>query len=298
MDFMWDKFNVLEISAETIVIDDSGFVSELSMVSDSVAVVEGSDVFINKTCDKPIHLIVVGDNTRVNLKVKANNTIVESILSRGVRHSIEVLNGAKVLNYAMRRVDMDSNDNWAVSIGANSELKNVAVVLVNANLNYISDIKMIGEGSKFNQKALVKNYKDFRFNSDVSHLISNNSAELELSVVAVTNSKTNIRGNAIVGPGLTGVNNSIDFKALCEPEIDFIEISPNQNINSESVEAKHGASIGHNDRNQIWFLEAAGMDRHDADLALQAAFENSIIMEIDNEVIKSEIQKKLTGSSI
>jgi hypothetical protein len=146
--------------------------------------------------------------------------------------------------------------------------------LINGGDNKVNIVAK-GAGARFLAGIYIENDLFAKIDITANHLANDTEISADTRIFANKNSDTSAGVCANIGSNLIGVKNSLNFQVLADKNIKNLKITPNQFINSEKINASHGASMDTGSPEAIRFLEESGLNSDEVNTALIEAFRNS-----------------------
>lgn len=128
-------------------------------------------------------------------------------------------------------------------------------------------------------------HKDTYFKNEHSGL--NCQSHIISRSVAANKSTNASTGHILVKEGATDTDANFDSKGILLNDNAKIHSSPQLEIYHDSVKCSHGATIGHLDENEIFYLKSRGLTEHEAKVMLVDAFIGQIVNKIPYRLQKS-----------
>ena len=265
-------------------------------------------LYINKDIAEPIFLIhKLKENETFytnSLKIKVAKDIKASVVEvfttkcensfYGVNRKIELEENAS-LEYAKIQ-DIDSLNSMIFSLAVNQknssnlEISNFEYgtgFVVNSFENIINSesvnyelnglVKLFADANNSNLIKTVHNEKSSTSNINYKHSLKDSSK-------AVFKAKSRVLENALFSKAFQNCNTillSDDATIFAQPHLE---------IYIDELEASHGATTGTLNKEQLLYLQSRGISKDEAYEMLLSAFENKIVDNIKDEIIKEFIK--------
>lgn len=265
-------------------------------------------LYINKDIAEPIFLIhKLKENATFytnSLKIKVAKDIKASLVEvfttkcensfYGVNRKIELEENAS-LEYAKIQ-DIDSLNSMIFSLAVNQknssnlEISNFEYgtgFVVNSFENIINSesinyelnglVKLFADANNSNLIKTVHNEKSSTSNINFKHSLKDSSK-------AVFKAKSRVLENALFSKAFQNCNTillSDDATIFAQPHLE---------IYIDELEASHGATTGTLNKEQLLYLQSRGISKDEAYEMLLSAFENKIVDNIKDEIIKEFIK--------
>lgn len=227
-------------------------------------------------------------NVEGNVKLKIGNNCNVKILEESNNNEInlEVGENSEVKYITIHKKNSDK----IAEIGENSKITWVDLCLEKIKSSTITNLN--GINSKCNSFSVVfgDENKDFNIDNKVVHKGNESKSDMFTRIVLAGESKA-------LHNGLVRVNkNAINCEGYQKSEVillsdkAYAEAIPNLEIENNDVKCSHGATISQIDEDKLFYMTSRGINEKDAKKIIVEGFFEPIIINIDEEELRDEIQ--------
>lgn len=117
-------------------------------------------------------------------------------------------------------------------------------------------------------------------NLHVLHDHPDTESDIVIRVLALDQSRINVRGLLDIRKGAKGTRTYLKADALMLGEESKVDLVPSLEIDENEVQAGHGASVGRVDDEQLFYLTSRGIDRKSAERMVAEGFLKSVFPEL------------------
>lgn len=161
-------------------------------------------------------------------------------------------------------------------------------------------VKMMGEGSEVTVLgvAVGRGEDVLELGVEVTHLGVGSKAEIFLRGVVFDRAKVYIRGSVNINKGARLADDYLREDLLLVGEKAGGETYPYLEIEENDVTARHAATMGRVDDEQLFYLATRGLSRKDGEALLIDGFFEPLVEKVpqaDRDTIRAEIREKLSS---
>lgn len=140
---------------------------------------------------------------------------------------------------------------------------------------------------------LLKAGDTLKFTTIAKHIARNTSCITKVKGVLQDNCSSDYVGKIIIEEGAQQTSSFLEHNVLVIGEGSKNNSQPILEIAADDVKASHGSTTGRVDAMQVYYLMTRGLSREEAQEQIVSGFFTSILNEITDATIRSEISKKL-----
>jgi Fe-S cluster assembly scaffold protein SufB len=142
--------------------------------------------------------------------------------------------------------------------------------------------RLAGEGAELVLLgvAVGRNKEEVKVKVEVEHAAPKTRAEIILRGVVYGGAKVNLYGSVKVVKGAKGADDSLQENLLLIGEKARGEVYPEMEIEEDNVVAKHAATVGRVDQEQLFYLASRGLTESEAEKLLIKGFLRAIFERI------------------
>lgn len=171
------------------------------------------------------------------------------------------------------------------------------VILMTESLEEKMDLRFSLTGDGSNLKCIILNIgrdkSNFEFDTTISHIGKNTSANLLIKTVLSDHARTNTTNNIDIKNGATKTNSELNHNTILLSPNAKVRTIPCLEILEDDVKAGHGATIGSLNDEWMYYLNSRGISKDDAKILLTQAFIESGLEEVEDEEMREYIRNKL-----
>ncbi|HNT54711.1 MAG TPA: Fe-S cluster assembly protein SufD [Anaerolineaceae bacterium] len=193
--------------------------------------------------------------------------------------------GEHVWNFTHERarVDRDASLEWIFGAIGGHLTKN------------FSDLDLIGSGAtgKMSGFYFTENEQHLDYDSQQNHLVPHTTSDLLFKGALLGSSRSVWQGMIYVAPGAAktdGYQNNRNLVLSRQARADSI---PGLEILADDVRCTHGATVGKIDPEQIFYLQARGVPRREAERLIVEGFFDPIMQRIPFEGVRARFQEAI-----
>jgi Fe-S cluster assembly protein SufD len=181
------------------------------------------------------------------------------------------------------------------SVNNNGKLTWVDVIVGNDSINVNTTTNLIKSGAEtYNLQAFMgTGQQKVNINSDVIHNHSNTSSMMQAKGIVSGKSKAQFQGTIKVEQNAANCNAHQKSDILLLGENAKCDSTPILDINNDDVVCSHGATIGQIDEEQLFYLQARGLNNEVATQMIVQGFLEPILKEIQHNETKEKINEML-----
>ena len=235
---------------------------------------------------KNYHVLFVPKNVRFDSFIGLKN-----LFDKYPQNMIVILE-----KYASLKLFVDESFSFLhVYLYESSNLNCFFSLLGSANCKSELSISLLGKNACASIKGayIVDNNKALSLKTYQAHLAQDTSSEVVIHGIASENACVTYRGNifvaqkAVRAKALQGNKNIMLCQGVC------IDAKPQMEILNNDVQCKHGCAVGVLDENQLFYLQARGLDQNQAKrLMLKGLFEH-VLHVLNCPKLSNEVEKKI-----
>jgi len=247
--------------------------------------------FLNNSFD---HILIVADiNSEINVieKLTSNEVFRSNIVE------IYAKDNSKVNFYSLQDLDENSN-NFSIKrsfVGKDATCNFFSFdfgSLLNFN-NVYSELVDEGANSKIYETYFSNNNQQFNLACSMHHKSNNTNSNIYTKGVLDDKSNTIYRGLVKIYENAENSNGYQKEDALILSEDSKADSIPNLEINNYDVKCSHGSSIGHIDKDKLFYLMSRGISKEDSVKLVVDGFLGEIIDYVSNEELREELKIKV-----
>lgn len=140
---------------------------------------------------------------------------------------------------------------------------------------------------------LLKSGDVLKFSTIAKHIARNTSCITKVKGVLQDNCSSDYIGKIIIEEGAQQTSSFLEHNVLVIGDGSKNNSQPILEIAADDVKASHGSTTGRVDEMQVYYLMTRGLSRHEAQEQIVEGFFTSILNEITDATIRSEIGQKL-----
>lgn len=233
--------------------------------------------------------IKIEDNNITFLSSKEYTITVNN--TNNITLNLELLDNVSISLFIIS-MNNDIKINYNHTLNKNSNLK-IFKFYFNKNVSVQETINLNGEAAVFssNFSSITKNNEDYHI--IINHNNKNTNSYISNKCICCDNSNINFIIDSILDKGNTNCIMDQTTKILTLGDANA-KIEPNMFINDESVEAKHGSSIGTFSYDDVFYLMSRGISENDAiDLLLKGFIFSNLELNLDTKAMIYECIKSI-----
>jgi Fe-S cluster assembly protein SufD len=251
---------------EPIIIQHKTSISEDLIISPTICILakkQSSAIFIESFSSKSNHLI----NSVIKFKLLSNSNIEHIIINKDLETH---------LSLTKAYVDTDAAFKSFVSSSNSSLIRN------NIEVNLMAP----GASTKVNGLFNLKDNQHCDNYSNIKHLSEHTISEQLYKGIMDDSSHGCFTGKILIEKQAQKCSANQLNKNILLSKKAHIDTSPQLEVYADDVKCAHGASIGQISEDQLFYLQARGIDEARANLILSEAFSQDAIDQIDSNSAK------------
>ncbi|MEX0968711.1 MAG: Fe-S cluster assembly protein SufD [Bacteroidia bacterium] len=288
--------------------------NEAFILLNTAYAIEGAYIHVpdGKNIEKPVHLLYINSHEdgpalaqpRTIIKVGGNSqvTLVESFHSitpqqacTNIFTEFDMAEGANVDYYKIQHENESSYHIGTTKVHQerNSTFASNTITLGGRLTRNNIDIKLNGEGcnSRFFGLFITRDKQHVDNHSLVTHASPGCFSNQLYKGVLFDRSVGVFDGRIIVEPAAQKTNAFQSNKNILMSDAASINSKPQLEIYADDVKCSHGATMGQQDEDAVFYLQTRGIDRLQAKALLNLAFVNDIVEQVKIASLKDRINE-------
>jgi Fe-S cluster assembly protein SufD len=145
----------------------------------------------------------------------------------------------------------------------------------------------------FNGASLLRGKSHSDVTLVIDHAAPNGKSREKFRTILDEESTGVFQGKVIVRPGAQKTDGGMQSKALLLSDGASMNNKPELEIFADDVVCGHGATCGRLDADQIFYLEARGLPRHEAEALLLEGFASEALDDVSNEATSERLRARI-----
>jgi len=157
----------------------------------------------------------------------------------------------------------------------------------------VCQVRFMGEQASAHLKGLYLSNENRQLDQhiEVYHDFKNTFSTQHFKGILRDQSKAVFNGRIFVGKGASGVDaKQLNNNLLLSSEAE-VDTKPELIIENSDVKCSHGATVGHLNPDQIFYLRARGIPEASAEEMICRAFAEEIILDIEDSIIRKRVAR-------
>ena len=131
------------------------------------------------------------------------------------------------------------------------------------------------------------------YHTNINHISGQSTNHFTCRSLLKDNSIGIFNGKILVQEGASGTDSTLNNNNLLLSDKSEIQSNPQLEINCEDVKCAHGSTSGNLDKEALFYLRSRGISRMDALELMVKGFAYEVVNKIENDNLKTYIQKTL-----
>jgi len=301
------------VAFETKIKDTSKSSNSLYYLSETF--IKDDDIlFINDNLDKPLQIINIYDakesflpaSLHVKLKSGCKAEIVDLFEVTCLEDSFVNINRIfyveenSSLNYTkLQNLDLKSVliCNYIPKISQNATLNSISIDLGASTSLNISDVELNKKYSSFSNDGIIKlnDYKRAGNIATMLHKEEHTNSNITCKHILDGDSRALFEVKSIVKHDAKFSKTFQNSQTILLKDGARINANPKLILDTDELEASHGATTGSLDEDELYYLMSRGIDEKKSSKILINAIELQVIDKIENELVKELAQRLIEG---
>lgn len=242
-------------------------------------------------------LIVAGDGSKARI-VEASRALEPSGVQENHVLAFAIGSGCEIEHIA--DVSSQSDDairlySLLVSLAARSAFTSLAVIAGGGLIRRQIFARLTGEYSSvaFDGLSLLRSRDHADTTLVVEHAAPHCKSRERFRTVLDGQATGVFQGKAVVRPGAQKTDGAMQSKALLLSDGATMNNKPELEIFADDVVCGHGATCGRLDADQLFYLEARGLPKYEAEALLIEGFANEVIDAVADEATREAFQTRI-----
>lgn len=240
----------------------------------------------------------LADNAQVTLlERQLGATAADALLCTDLR--IHLAASAQLTHYRLHECGPGAQliDNLSATLAAESSygIHHVAVGASNARSN--NAIELAGAGARFSWQGLatVQDGQSYDSLVRIAHLAPATRSEHRLRGIATGHARISGNADVQVRAAARGARVLQSLRGLIDGAGASINLQPRLTIDTDDIQASHGATTGQLDDNLLFYLLSRGIDRDTARTLLKWAFLGDVLSTIEVSAVRRDAERLAAG---
>lgn len=184
---------------------------------------------------------------------------------------------------------------YDVELGQNAKITHKALCLGGKQSQTRQQVNLLGRGSDYRSLTAVYGSERQHFDFWISsyHRASPNYAEMELRCVADDASRCVFNGMIEIPQGVNQSEAHQKSTSLLLSPRASVDTMPKLEIATDDVKVSHGASVSSIDEDQLFYMQARGLTRAEAEEMIVQGFANSVIDSFPTEQWQQKLRQRM-----
>jgi Fe-S cluster assembly protein SufD len=281
----------------------------------SEAFTENEDIlFINDNLDKPLKIVNIYDakesflpsSLHVKLKVGCKAEVIDVFETICLEDSFANINRVfyveenSLLNYTkLQNLDLKSVliCNYIPKISQNATINSILIDLGASTSLNITDVELREKYSSFSSDGIIKLSDDKRAGNIASmvHFVEHTNSFVTCKHILDGDSRALFEVKSHVKHDAKFSKTFQNSQTILLKDGARINANPKLILDTDELEASHGATTGALDEDELYYLMSRGIDKKKSSKILINAIELQVIDKIENELVKELAQRFIEG---
>lgn len=265
----------------------------------------------NAQVSKPIHInyVVDGDRTQTSSVViidaaeRSNITVAETFANFGERVFVNPLTlihvgpSALVNHYhlLLEEGDVRHVGRVAAELSRYAKLNSFHMAVGGTLKRKDVTVRHLGEGAELilNGVALPRQRQIIDYHTTLDHEVPHCDSQEIFRTIVADQGKAVFNGRIHIHQDAQKSNAELNNKNLLLSDQAEVDTKPELEIYADDVKCAHGATIARLDAQQLFYFQARGISRQEAEVMLSFGFINELLEALQDEPIRNLLRPKL-----
>jgi Fe-S cluster assembly protein SufD len=240
----------------------------------------------------------LADNAHVTLiERQLGATASDALLCTDLR--MQLAPQAELTHYRLHECGAGTQllDNLSATLAAGSVYRSHHIAAGATNTRSSNTVDLTGSGASFcwNGLATVQDGESYDSLVRITHQASATRSEHRLRGIATGHAHISSNADVRVRASAAGARVSQSLRGLIDGAGASINLQPRLTIDTDDIQASHGATTGQLDENLLFYLLSRGIDRETARTLLKWAFLGDVLATIELPAVRRDAERLAAG---